>query len=106
MTLPVAEILKRFLALDFVFILGISVSYGLRFKRDSACHLRPDALVEAGAIGGDGGVGKGGGGLGVKSCVLKAFVVICVIRSDMSLVIVRDKIGRFWEAVLMQLMAV
>jgi hypothetical protein len=47
MTLPVADTLKRFLALDFVFILGIFVSYGLSFTRDSACHFEPDAVVES-----------------------------------------------------------
>jgi len=39
-TLPVAVTLKRFLALDFVFILGISISFATDgYSVHSACHL-------------------------------------------------------------------
>lgn len=60
MTLPVAETLKRFLALDFVFILGISVSVFL----GSVCArlgmpFWPAARGESWRIGGCGAFGKG-----------------------------------------------
>jgi hypothetical protein len=49
MTLPVAETLKRFFALDFVFIFGISVSLVLSsvFAR-LGMPFRPDARNETG----------------------------------------------------------
>jgi hypothetical protein len=43
LTRPLAVTLNRFLQLDFVFILGISVSLKVVMTRDSACHFGPAA---------------------------------------------------------------
>src|SRR6056297_2207121 len=46
-TLPFAVTLKRFLALDFVFILGISVSFDGRLQARLGMPLGPVARIEA-----------------------------------------------------------